>query len=247
MLHGRLQCAIPLVIPLVAASAGCAYLSHAATVEPYPHPFLEHRELPFDAPTLPPAARTLRGTAGLLVADLDSQAVLPVGCRMREGEVSWYPLLGGMVIPLYDSGLLENVGSAELDYDTAAMTETLCAELSECGADVVRHQGDVQPRLLEAASVGDAEFVLRGTLLSLEYGRHGYATDPYDFVHMTVHFRLHRFGDAEPRWQAEVAVGRKLGCGRARDIAAQAVRLLARSLSNEPDLQRALQPRGSGR
>ena len=247
MLDGRWLFAMPLMIPLVASLTGCAYLTHPATVEPYPHPSVGHRNLPFDAPTIPPPTRTLHGTAPLLVADLDSQAVLPVGCRMQEGEVSWYPLLSGVVIPLYDSGLLENVGSAELDYDTSDMTETLCAELSECGADVVRYQGDIQPRLLDTASAGAAQFVLRGTLLSLEYGRHGYIIAPYDFVHVTAHFRLHRVGDAEPQWQAEVAVGRKLGSGRARDIAAQAVRLLARTLSNEPDFQRALQPREAGR
>lgn len=232
--------AISLAIPLVASLAGCGYLSHAATVEPYPHPFVRHRELPFDAPTLPAATRTLRGVGRLFVADLDSQAVLPVGCHMQEGEVSWYPLLCGIVIPLYDTGLLENVRPAELDYGTADMADTLGAELAACGADVVRRPGDAHPRLFDAASVGPSDHILRGTLDALEHGRHGYAMAPYDFVHMTLRIRLYRAADAALVWQGDVAVGRKLASGEGRAMATQALQLVARRLAADPAFQQAL-------
>jgi hypothetical protein len=209
-----------LLVLLTAAliQGGCA-----APKEPYPHPYIRHKALPFSTeaqshgiPAVPDALR-------LGVCDLQSQAVFPAGGYYVDGRLE---------------RLLEPIACER------EVADVVNDQLAAYGASTSRLRGETGDLpLLEPKVTKWTDLLLKGTILEMEFSQHGCKKDPYDLFYLRVRFVLQRVSDGKAVWQGDVVAWTKLPpdpSSSQMSLASQTAKVVARRLAESTSFRSSL-------
>lgn len=195
------------------APLGCAQF------EQYPHPYVPHSRIRLTQGEAASNPNPFPNHPSLVVCDLNSQVVVPVG---------------GYFINAYLQRPLD------LETNIPSLADVVAAELSSEGVNVLRIN---DPWRISGHGLPNASgAILTGDVLRMEYSQHGLKDNPYHFLLITVRFELIS-PDGNSIWRGDVSAFRKITPGPETSqstVAATAIKEATRLLASNDSFRAAV-------